>query len=242
MKKLLVMLLALCFVMALAGCQKSDPEPSTTEPLSYANTTATFVGDSITFGCTLKAGEKIYWQLASEALGFKNAIGMGVNGSCYSTTSDYGLDNSPLTMRYQEIPQTDLIFIALATNDFYQNTPLGTIEDQEDVSFYGAINFVLNKLEQQCPNSKIILIAPIRGHGKMITNKAGHKYVDYIEAIKAVGEKRQLTVMDMYTLTYDTLLEGFFNDIVHPNQYGNQQMGEVLKTWLEAHMEALATR
>ena len=242
MKKFLAIILVLCVLFALAGCQQSEPVETEPKERSYSDVTACFVGDSITFGCTLVAGEKIYWQVADEALHFKNTIGMGINGSCYSTTSDRGLECSPLTMRYQEIPQTDLIFIALATNDFYENTPLGTIEDTEDVSFYGAINYCLDKLAVQCPDSKIILIAPIRGHGQTVVNKVGHKYVDYIEAIKAVGEKRQLLVMDMYTLTYDTLLEGFLNDIVHPNKYGHQQMGEVLQKWLEENKEAVLSK
>lgn len=238
MKKFLSVILVLCLMVAFAGCQQSEPVETEPKEPSYSDVTACFVGDSITFGCTLVAGEKIYWQVADEALHFKNTIGMGINGSCYSTTSDYGLDNSPLVMRYQEIPQTDLIFIKLGTNDFYQKTPMGTIEDKEDISFYGAMNYCLDKITEQCPNSKIILITPINVMSSHV-NKAGTKLTDYVDAVKAVGEQRGLLVMDMHNITKESLTQGFFNDSAHPNKFGQQVMGEALQKWLEENKEAI---
>ena len=163
---------------------------------------------------------------------------MGINGSAYSTTSAYGLEHGPLAQRYTTIPQTDLIFIKLGTNDYYQKTPLGTIEDKEDVSFYGAINFVLDKLKEQCPDSTIILITPIRNHSAQ-KNNIGLSLKEYVDAVKAVGEQRNLPVMDMYNSTFDQLTEGFFNDSAHPNKYGNQVMGDALQKWLEENIDTI---
>ena len=143
-----------------------------------------------------------------------------------------------MAQRYTTIPQTDLIFIKLGTNDYYQKTPLGTIEDKEDVSFYGAINFVLDKLKEQCPDSTIILITPIRNHSAQ-KNKIGLSLKEYVDAVKAVGEQRNLPVMDMYNITFDQLTEGFFNDSAHPNKYGNQVMGDALQKWLEENIDTI---
>ena len=237
MKKLLAIVLALTVMFSFAACNAGAGE---TEPpaLTYQGVTATFVGDSVTNGAKLNAGESIYWQLVQTALGFGETVGLGVNGSCYSTKSDFGMDHEPLPTRYQQIPQTDLIFLALGTNDFGRNTPMGTMEDQEDISFYGAINFVLNELETQCPDSQIILMTPIIRYDKT-KNALDLQLQDYIDAIKAVGEKRGLPVVDMYTATATKLPSGLFSDTVHPDKLGHQVMATALQTWLEENIETV---
>lgn len=238
MKRLIVFLLVLVTVLSLTACGGATPGETEPEPLSYQGVTATFVGDSITNGATLKGGEPIYWQLVQSALGFGKTVGLGVNGSCYSTRSDFGMEHEPLPTRYQKITQTDLIFIALGTNDFGRNTPMGTIEDQEDISFYGAMNFVLNELEKQCPESQIILMTPIIRFDKT-QNALGLKLQDYIDAIKAVGAQRSLPVVDMYTLTGTKLPSGVFTDTVHPDKLGHQTLAAALQTWLEENIQTV---
>ena len=68
---------------------------------------------------------------------------MGVGGSCVSAKSNYGTGNYPLINRYQNIPDKDLITIYMGTNDYGHNTPMGTIDDTTDVSFYGALNVII---------------------------------------------------------------------------------------------------
>ncbi len=235
MKKFLAMTFAVCLLLAMTGC---GSEPADAALKSYSDVTACFVGDSITKGHTLADGEMTYWQNVDVSLNFKEVVGLGINGSAYSVTSDNGMENGPMTTRYQTVPQTDLIFIALGVNDFFENTAIGSIEDTEDVSFYGAINFTLDKLAEQCPESKIILMTPIRCYTNP-TNKAGHKLTEYVDAIKTVAAQRQLLVVDMQTLTYDTLPEGMFNDSAHPNKFGQQIMGEALQKWLEENIESV---
>ena len=237
MKKLIALMLTLALTLCLVACGAGAPG-ETEAPLSYQGVTATFVGDSITNGATLKSGEPIYWQLVQTALGFGNTIGMGVNGSCYSTKSDFGMEHEPLPTRYQKITQTDLIFLALGTNDFGRNTPMGSIEDQEDISFYGAVNFILNELEKQCPDSRVILMTPIIRYDKT-QNALGLKLQDYIDAIKAVGAKRGLPVVDMYNLTGTKLPSGVFTDTVHPDKLGHQVLAMALQTWLEENIQTV---
>jgi hypothetical protein len=108
MKKLFAFSCIVCMLWAFVGCQR---EPAATEPpeteavLSYANVTTAFVGDSITRGTAMEEGNPIYWERVNEALQFKQVTGLGVNGSCYSVTSQYGLRTEPLPTRYQTIPQ-----------------------------------------------------------------------------------------------------------------------------------------
>ena len=247
MKKSFAILLVLCMIFSFTGCQSepSATDPAATEPqetevvLSYENVTAAFVGDSITRGTAMEPGNPIYWELVNEALKFKQVTGLGVNGSCYSVTSEYGLRTQPLPSRYMTIPQADLIFILLGTNDFNMNTPLGTIEDKEDISFYGGMNFAFDRLEENWPNSKIILMTPVRRHGVLWENSQRLQLTDYNDAIKAVAQQRGYVLIDLYEITYEKLTAGVLADAVHPNKYGHQIMGEALTQWLEENIETV---
>lgn len=236
MRKHLLMLLSGFLLFGCCACAENTAQA--TEPMkkTYKGVSATFVGDSITNGAKLNDGEKNYWQLTADALQMGQTVGLGVNGSCYSTQSDFGLDHDPLPTRYKKIPQTDLIFIALGTNDFGRNTPLGTLEDQTDISFCGAINYILNKLQTQCPKSKVILLTPIVRYDKT-TNDLGLSLQDYIAKIKEVAAARSILVADIHTPTADKMPEGVFADKAHPNMYGHQIMAQALQTWLEENVD-----
>ena len=243
MKRLMALLLAVLMVLGLAACggdkaETKAPADDTPKAKSYKGMTAAFVGDSITNGAELQKGDMIYWQIVSANLELGEITGMGVNGSCYSTKSEFGLDHQPLMTRYQKIPQADLIFIALGCNDFGRNTPMGTIEDKEDISFYGAMNFILDQLATQCPDSQIVLLTPIP-RPSLGVNKLNLKLRDYADAIIAVGQARQIPVVDMLTLTAPNFPEGLFVDGVHPDKFGHQVMAQTLQTWLEENVETL---
>jgi len=242
MKRFLSTAAAILVAFSLAGCNAPKEEPADPGPeaqtLSYAGKTAAFVGDSITNGAQLNAGDLRYWEVLASKLQLGEVTGMGVNGSCYSTKSEFGMDHEPLATRYQKIPQADLIFIFLGTNDFGRSTPMGTMEDTEDVSFYGAMNMILTKLETQCPNSRIILLTPIVRYDKS-TNNLGLKQSEYIDAIKAVAAQRGLILIDTYELTRQQLTQGLFADTVHPDKYGHQVLAEALETWLQENIETV---
>lgn len=238
MKRVTSVLLAGLMVGLCACGNNQTAQPTETQVKTYAGISATFVGDSITNGAKLGDGEQTYWQITAQKLNMKGPVGLGVNGSTYSTKSDFGLEHDPLPTRYQAIAQTDLIFIALGSNDFGRNTPLGAVADQEDISLCGAINYVLNKLQTQCPDSKIILMTPIIRHDKT-TNDLGLTLQDYIAKIKEVAAAHNILVADIHTLTADKMPVGVFDDTVHPNMYGHQIMAQALQTWLEENIESV---
>lgn len=242
MKKLLAILLAVFMLLGMTACAAApqETEPVETEaPLSYSNVTVAFVGDSITRGTAMEPGNPIYWEIVNEKLQFKEVTGLGINGSCYSVTSEYGLRTEPLPTRYQTIPQVDIIFILLGTNDFNMNTPLGTIEDKEDISFYGGMNYTFDRFAQEYPDATVILMTPVRRHGVLWENDHGLKLTDYNDAIKAVAQQRGYILMDLYELSYEKMTQGVLADAVHPNKYGHQIMAEAITTWLQENMETV---
>lgn len=254
MKRIFALLLT---VLMLAGCANSEapavtteaPTPTTVETtaptettvpqLSYEGLTATFVGDSITYGV---ATEKRYFEYLEEALGLGRIYPMGVSGSCYSTQSEVGLDKEPLTVRAGLIPKSDLIFIMMGTNDMGRNTPLGTPEDTSDVSLYGAIHVVLTGLQKSHPDSRIILLTPCPRRDLEV-NRLGLKLTDYVEAIQTAARLHGVLCVDMYKplageFSMDNT-EKYFPDRLHPNADGHQLMADVLEAWLLENADAV---
>jgi len=218
------------------------------EKTNWTDTTAVFVGDSITHG---SGTTKLYHAYLEEMLGFSSVTNMGVAGSCISTKSDYGSGNSPLTTRYQSIPDADLIVLFMGTNDYGHETPLGSADDIGDISFYGALNVVIPGIIEAHPNSTFVVITPLHRYGfgtskltgeaftyDYLPNGRGHNLEDYVNAIKTVCGKWSVPVIDLYTKSgldpsnpphYST----YMPDGLHPNEAGHEKIAQIIKEHLE---------
>ena len=74
------------------------------------------------------------------------------------------------------------------------------------------------------------------GYNVNTVNGAGHKLIDYVNAVKAVGEMYGLPVCDMYANSGFTkkTLSTYTMDGLHPNDVGYQRMGGYLTQFLNA--------
>ena len=242
MKKALSLILALVLLIGIIPSQVYAQE---TDVNPWDGRTAIFVGDSITYG---SGTDKIYYQYLEENLGLEAVSAMGVAGSCISATSDYGQSNQPLINRYQKIPSADLILIFMGTNDYGHETPLGSINDTEDVSFYGALNVLVPALVANHPNSKIVFVTPLHRYGfgtskilgtpftyDSLPNGAGATLEDYVEALKTVCSNNGVSVIDLYTeCTLDPSNEqvrsNYMPDGLHPNANGHEVIAEIMES------------
>ena len=205
----------------LDGTQSGNNENVT---YSWANKSAVFVGDSITAGV---GTTKTYWQMLDEQLPLSTVTGMGIGGSCISITSDRGTSITPLINRYQTIPNADLISVFMGTNDYGHKTPLGTIADTTDISFYGALNVIIPGIKEAHPNSTIVFMTPIHRYHDADKNAVGANLADYVEAIKDVCEANNVPVIDLYTL-FDVKTGPSMPDGVHPTVAGHEIMANLI--------------
>lgn len=211
---------------------------------------ALFVGDSITEGI---GTTKIYYQFLSETLGFSSVNAMGVAGSCISAASDYGQGNQPLINRYQKIPSTDLIVIYMGTNDYGHETPLGSVEDTQDVSFYGALNTIIPALVAKHSSSKIVFVTPIHRYGfgtskilgtqftaDSLPNGVGATLGDYVEALITVCANNGVSVIDLYTEwtlnpADSEVQSNYMPDGLHPNAAGHELIAEIMEPHIRSY-------
>ena len=220
---------------------KGDPNA----PTDWSNASAVFVGDSIT--AATQHTEKFYYEYLNDSLGFGSVAKSAVSGSCISVKSDYGTNNSPLISRYQSIPGGDLIVIFMGTNDFGHATPLGTINDTEDESFYGALNVIIPGIKSAHPNSRIVMVTPLHrvkqsdgmtSASDSAFNEAGFVLADYVNAIKAICDKYDIYAIDLFNVPEldpndASVNSTYYNDGLHPNAAGHKKIAEILAEGLK---------
>jgi lysophospholipase L1-like esterase len=112
------------------------------------------------------------------------------------------------------IPKADVYSIFLGTNDWWHADHVGRWEDYAsatgDTTVYGAFRIIINKVRSLNPDAAIILITPLqRGDFVYINNaknnaygsykeKAGQTLEQVVNAIRDIGEREHLKVVDLY--------------------------------------------
>lgn len=225
------------------------PEETASTSL-WSGKSVVFVGDSITAGT---GTDKTYCEYLAESMGFGSVTVMGVPGSCMSTTSDYGTTKSPLINRWQNIPDADLIVVFMGTNDYGHDTPLGTIDDTGDVSFYGALNTIIPGIIAAHPNSRVVFMTPLHRYNvgqsqitgssytyDYLPNGRGHTLNDYVDAIKAVCERWSVPVIDLFAESginpaVAAHKTSYMPDGIHPNAAGHEKISYLIQNRLELY-------
>lgn len=200
-------------------------------------------GDSIT------SGEKAYeqdehgrnktyaWYVATR--NNMNYINCGISGS--TITNAPGAQNPFSVTRYLEVPKDcDYITLWFGINDG-TIAPLGTIDDTENTTFYGAFNVVLTYfLENMKPTTKIGLVI---SHGMVgdkrtaildIAEKYGIKAFDipgdpnipYWDGYRTNGIERPPEAVRTIRK------EQWFADNTHPNARGYEYISTAFEAWL----------
>ncbi|ALC81151.1 MULTISPECIES: SGNH/GDSL hydrolase family protein [Bacillus] len=204
------------------------------------------LGDSITeFDQTFYNGVFLrgYQTIMKETMGFAEYINRGVSGKTM-TANDEG--STHVVGEAQNLNNIDVITIFAGTNDYKLNKPigsLGAIGDTEfdTFTFYGAYRSLLENLLTRKPTIKIYLWTPLQrdnaGYDVNYINPAGHKLIDYVNAIKAVGQMYAVPVLDLYSVSGITklTLNTYTWDGLHPNNNGYERIAEIAKGFMEVN-------
>lgn len=93
---------------------------------------------------------------------------------------------------------TNILTISFGRNDFQCNRPIGGDSDMTKETFKGAINYVLSQFMGNFERLQILLGTPIWTATGNTPNTAGHKLIDYADALIRIGELRSVQVLDLY--------------------------------------------
>lgn len=185
----------------------------------FSNTTLAFLGDSITYGYVTKQGGQYAnpWpKLVGETLNAKESINYGIGGTNIAKVE--GKTNSFVERYITMDNKIDIIGVMGGTNDWGNNVPLGTIDDTNETTIYGALNLIASGLKEKYPNSYIFFMSPIP-RKETWANSQGYKMKDVRDAFLNVANKYDLGFLDMYYLSgFENEMKLDTTDGVHPSQ------------------------
>lgn len=198
----------------------------------FNNMTLTTFGDSVTQGNT--------WQPnVVKELGFKTYTNLGVAGTRVSGEVENAMWKDE---RIDKIPvDSNVIMFMGGTNDWGQNIKLGSIDNKDTDTFYGALNVIADKLTTKFPKAKIIFMSTTFAKNTNrgiftdktgIVNSLGLKNIDYGLATKKVAETRHITFIDLTNLWDEKNIKDYVgneNDAyIHPNEKGGELMAQTI--------------
>jgi len=157
-------------------------------------------------------------------------------------------DNTAQVARLQslDLSTVDYVTIFHGTNDFQGLNPIGTDSDMTGDTVKGAINLTLDKLLTKYPNMKLLLVTPIwrarqvAGDGlesDAKPNSLGLYLRDYVEAIKDMGKKYHIPVLDLYNnsgISKYTKNLYLSSDELHPNTVGYTHLANLIAAKLSS--------
>lgn len=200
---------------------------------------AVFYGDSITRGTYTRKGDPMpmrianpcYAQLVAAGLNVKKFINYGTNGISFSAASSV-LPESSLIKTVANFETGDAIFIAVGTNDYGTDVPLGKFGDDGENTFYGAVSGVLKRLKEKSPRADVYVILPLPRLSENVKNKAGFVLNDYRNALKRVAEGCFVKVIDGSKLNINPEnaedRNNYIFDGTHINEVGHKMLAELI--------------
>lgn len=195
----------------------------TTESKLYCKKIS-FLGDSIT-GNNLMPYSYYPAMVTTNVGAICDAKGYG--GSSFSG----GLNSIPSFVErftnknssyYENVNSDSDIILVFGGNN--GDKELGTINDSEGNTTYGALKIIIEYFENNYPNSKLIFATPIQG------DKYDELKISRIEAIKEVCKLYNIPVIDLYNNSGITIQNSsiYLKDGVHPNDSGNRLIADYL--------------
>lgn len=209
------------------------------------------LGDSISYGFIPRNAPGYPGQLDSYAKLTAQKLGMvfqnkGISGSTVGALAINDQTNSPFVYRYQDLDDdAHIILVKGGTNDIRKIDILGTFNDTDETTFYGALHVLCLGLLQKYRHAqgtaagkdkKIILITPIKLNGRDMT--------PYVNAVKEIGVHYSIPVWDAHHLSginphilktvqgyedgYLDMYNPYITDGTHPTQEGHEMMANAL--------------
>lgn len=210
---------------------------------------ALFLGDSITEGHGSSAPDKVYWSVLGKRTGME-VVGYGIGGTRIARQthkSDNERFDLDFNLRAEQMDkQTDIICVFGGTNDYgHSDAPVGTPEDTDVYTFYGALNHLYTYLLSTYPDAFIFVMTPTHRVGEGPKAASGYQpekpsLGTYVKIIREVAEKYSLPVLDLYAesgIDPSVLAQHdkYMPDGLHPNDAGYERLSYVVENFLRSH-------
>lgn len=199
-------------------------------------------GDSITAGFPYDgtqgyyANEDVRWgRQVARRLGYNIDFGASSgNGYVYST----GSANAYTITRDTDFSKYDLVVYAWGTNDYGNNSPLGTINDDyhDVITVCSRVKYCIEKVYTDNPAAVMVIVLPINrvtgnkddnyAYGTKNSATVPYTLSELCDAIKSICEMYGVPYIDNRVSAFNRFsLSGLLLDGLHPNYKGYQVLG-----------------
>ncbi len=207
-----------------------------------------FLGDSITQGVGASCRDNVYHQVMKRKFGLAEARNYGVSGTRYArqlVPTAEPCDRDFCERLHQMDDDADVVVVFGGTNDFgHGDAPIGTPEDREPNTFYGACHYIYSHLTEKYPDALIVVMTPLHRRNESFTDGDSHQKAchsgdlrRYVGIIREVAEYYSLPVLDLYACSgiqpnIPVNCERYTVDGLHPNDRGNARIADLLGNFL----------
>lgn len=205
-----------------------------------------FLGDSITQGAGAEGHENMYTYLTAKHFNAEECnYGVGGTRIAKQVKRTLNPDDDVFMCRAVKLPtDADFTFVFGGTNDYgHGDAKLGTFEDRDNYTFYGAMHELVAYMVATFPKEKLCFILPIPRFDQDNPYGDGSKDVPmapmsaYIQAEKEVLDYygvEYLDLTDKYHVPTAPAYDDLFGDGLHPNPKGHKLLADCLIEYLES--------
>lgn len=207
------------------------------DPIDITGWTYAAIGDSITQGVGTTNNSARYTDLlaAEKSITMTN---LGDSGNTL-TTNEW---RTGLKTKLGSAYGKQLITILAGTNDWFFNIPLGNKNDINDSEIMPAVNYFIQQIRLNSPDSEILFLLPLyRSKDQLGTeiepndpiNELGLTILDYSNAIKKACILNQVRYLELYNVTglEKTSIQTWSDDGLHPNNSGHVSIFNYLNSY-----------
>ncbi len=210
--------LTICLAFSLGGCKNNGDDDN--GPTDLSTLSISCLGDSLTAG----EGIDFAYPFILYDTYKMNVRSFGVGWSTCAVVNDCSCHpnkqnaHNAMCLRYSVMPkESDVIAVMCGVNDSGL-VPLGTINDTDNTTFYGALNDLCTKLKSEYSKSYVFFMTSFSYDNSTEIRGDGTARKDYYEtAVKAICEKYGYDVFDTYN-ALDFSTDRDTVDNVHPTQ------------------------
>lgn len=203
-----------------------------------------FLGDSITEGVGASETAKRYTDVLAREFGLKAANNYGIGGTRVArqlVMTDSIVDRD-FCMRMDEMdPTADAVVVFGGTNDYdHGSAPLGTPEDRDPSTFWGACHYLMNRLLETYVGKPVVILTPLHRDNEVLGHRGEGAPVlnEYRKILMTVAEYYGLPVLDLYATSgiqphNPVCRERLLPDGLHPSDEGHALIAHRLGMFLK---------
>lgn len=208
------------------------------DAMALSNLRLCFIGDSITYAASNAGLQRAFRKMVPYKLQVTHTT-TAQNGACMTNGFGFGWETGDGTKGVdglftaasyiQTVPDSPferphIFVIALGTNDYGNNAPLGDVEAEDrDTTFAGCYLKLIEAIRANYPKAGIILMCPLNRE-VTTANEQGHVLLDYCRVIHEIASFTPHTwVLDLsgHPLINHAGYSAGFVDYVHISKYGH---------------------